>query len=102
MRNEPIYMGATANRGTLYRCRLSDHAMLHGSNPANDDVYYNNIFLCAPPGAIWQGGAQMITKILDLFAACLMPGGSLAYGATIAELLIIALFLGLIDGGYND
>ena len=44
----------------------------------------------------------MIGKILDLFAACMMPGGSLAYGATIAGLLIIALFLGLIDGGYND
>lgn len=44
----------------------------------------------------------MITKILDLFAACMMPGGSLAYGATIAGLLIIALFVGLIDGGYND
>lgn len=44
----------------------------------------------------------MIAKILDLFAACMMPGGSLAYGATIAGLLIIALFWGLIDGGYND
>ena len=44
----------------------------------------------------------MITKILDLFAACMMPGGSLAFGATIAGLLTIALFLGLIDGGYND
>lgn len=79
--------------------------MLHGSDSANDDVYYNNICVCAPPGALWQGGAEMmemITKILDLFAACMMPGGSLAYGATIAGLLIIALFASLIDGGYND
>ena len=44
----------------------------------------------------------MITEILELFAACMMPGGSLVYGATIAALIIIALFLGLIDGGYND
>lgn len=102
MRNEPIHMGTRAYRSTLYRCRLSDHAMLHKSDRDNDDVYYNNICVCAPPATLWQGGAQMITKILDLFAACLMPGGSLAYGATIAGLLIIALFLGLIDGGYND
>lgn len=44
----------------------------------------------------------MIAEILDLFAACLMPGGATTYGATVAGLLIIALFLGLIDGGYND
>lgn len=44
----------------------------------------------------------MIGQILDLFAACMMPGGSLAYGATIAGLIIIALFASLIDGGYND
>lgn len=44
----------------------------------------------------------MISKLLDLFAACMMPGGSLAYGATIAGLIIIALFVSLIDGGYND
>lgn len=65
-------------------------------------MYYYHICLCAAPGALREGGAEMISQILDLFAACLMPGGSLAYGATIAGLLIIALFLGLIDGGYND
>lgn len=102
MRNEPIYMGARAYRGTLYRCGLSDHAMLHRSDRTYDDVYNNHIYFCRPPGALWQGGAEMIGKILDLFAACMMPGGSLAYGASIAGLLIIALFLGLIDGGYND
>lgn len=102
MRNETIYMGAGAYRGTLYRCGLSDHAMLHRSTTDYDDVYYNNIFVFAPADTLWQGGAEMIDKILDLFAACMMPGGSLAYGATIAGLLIIALFLGLIDGGYND
>lgn len=102
MRNEPIYMGARTYWGTLYRCRLSHHAMLYRSVTDHDDVYNNNIFVCAPPAALWQGGAEMITMILDLFAACMMPGGSLAYGATIAGLMIIALFLGLIDGGYND
>lgn len=77
--------------------------MLHGSDPANDDVYYNNICVCAPPGALWQGGAQvMITQVLELFAACMMPGGSMLYGATVAGLIIIALFASLIDGGYND
>lgn len=44
----------------------------------------------------------MISKLLDLFAACMMPGGTLTYGATIAGLIIIALFASLIDGGYND
>lgn len=102
MRYEPIYMGARAYRRTLYRCRLSHHAMLHRSNRAYDDVYNNNICLCAPAGPLWQGGAEMIGKILELFAACMMPGGSLAYGATIAGLIIIALFASLIDGGYND
>ena len=102
MRNEPIYMGAGSYRGTLYRCRLSYHAMLYRSYTADGDVYNNHICLFAPPGALWQGGAEMIAKILDLFAACMMPGGSLAYGATIAGLLIIALFASLIDGGYND
>lgn len=76
--------------------------MLHRSNTAHDDVYNNNIYFYTPPATLWQGGAEMITKILDLFAACMMPGGSLAFGATIAGLLTIALFLGLIDGGYND
>lgn len=76
--------------------------MLHRSDPAYDDVYNNHICFFAPADTLWQGGAEMIAKILDLFAACMMPGGSLAYGATIAGLLIIALFLGLIDGGYND
>lgn len=76
--------------------------MLHRSDTAYGDVYNNNICVCAPPAALWQGGAEMIAKILDLFAACMMPGGSLAYGATIAGLIIIALFASLIDGGYND
>lgn len=76
--------------------------MLHRSDRDHDDVYNNNLCFCAPPAAIWQGGTQMITEILELFAACMMPGGSLVYGATIAGLLIIALFVGLIDGGYND
>ena len=76
--------------------------MLHRSNTAHDDEYNNHLCIPLAPVAIWQGGSPMITKILDLFSACLMPGGSLVYGATIAGLLIIALFLGLIDGGYND
>lgn len=95
-------MGTTANRSTVYRRRLSDHAMLHRSDRDYGDVYNNNLCVYSPPVALREGGAEMITKILDLFAACMMPGGSLAYGATIAGLLIIALFLGLIDGGYND
>lgn len=102
MRNEPIYMGGAAYWGTIYRCRLSYHAMLYRSYTANGDVYNNHICLFDPPGPLWQGGAEMIGKILDLFAACMMPGGSLAYGATIAGLVIIALFASLIDGGYND
>lgn len=44
----------------------------------------------------------MITHVLELFAACMMPGGSILYGATVAGLIIIALFASLIDGGYND
>ena len=76
--------------------------MLYRSDRDNDDVHNINFYVCAAPAAVWQGGTPMIAKILDLFAACMMPGGSLVYGATIAGLLIIALFLGLIDGGYND
>lgn len=76
--------------------------MLHRSNRDHDDVYHNNICVYCAPAPLREGGAEMISQILDLFAACLMPGGNLAYGATIAGLLIIALFLGLIDGGYND
>lgn len=102
MRNEPIYMGARAYRRTLYRCRLSHHAMLYRPYTADGDVYNNNIYFCAPAGPLWQGGEEMIGKILDLFAACMMPGGSLAYGSTISGLIIIALFASLIDGGYND
>lgn len=102
MRNEPIYMGAGSYRGALYGCRLSDNAMLYRSHTDHDDVYYNNICVFAPAHTLWQGGAEMIGEILDLFAACMMPGGSLAYGATIAGLIIIALFASLIDGGYND
>jgi len=102
VRNEVIYMGTGSYRRTLYQCRLSHHAMLYRSYTAYDDVYNNNLCFCPPPDTLRQGGAEMIGKILDLFAACMMPGGSLAYGATIAGLLIIALFLSLIDGGYND
>lgn len=76
--------------------------MLHGSHPNYDGVYHNNICVYLAPAPLWQGGAAMIEEILDLFAACLMPGGAITYGATVAGLLIIALFLGLIDGGYND
>ena len=76
--------------------------MLYGSDRDYDDVYNNYICICVAPAPLWQGGTPMITKILDLFAACLMPGGAITYGATVAGLLIIALFLGLIDGGYND
>lgn len=95
-------MGAGSYRRTLYGCGLPYNAMLHRSDRAYDDVYNNYIFLCRPPGALWQGGAQMIAKILDLFAACFMPGGVITYGATVAGLILIALFWGLIDGGYND
>ena len=76
--------------------------MLHRSNPDHDDVYNNHLCFSGAPAAIWQGGTEMIAEILDLFAACLMPGGAITYGATVAGLLIIALFLGLLDGGYND
>lgn len=103
MRNEAIYMGAGSYRCTLYRRRLSYHGLLHRSNTDYDDVYYNNICVFAPADTLWQGGAEMmIDKILDLFAACMMPGGNLAFGATIAGLIIIALFASLIDGGYYD
>ena len=77
--------------------------MLHRSNTDHDDLYNNNIYFYTPPGALWQGGAQvMITQVLELFAACMMPGGSILYGATVAGMIIIALFASLIDGGYND
>ena len=76
--------------------------MLHGSNRDYANVYYNNLYFSSAPAALREGGAEMIGEILDLFAACLMPGGAITYGATVAGLLIIALFLGLIDGGYND
>lgn len=102
MRNEPIYMGAEAYRSTLDGCGLPYNSMLHRSDTADDDEYNNNICLFDPPVPLWQGGAEMIHKLLDLFAACMMPGGSLEYGATIAGLIIIALFASLIDGGYND
>lgn len=76
--------------------------MLHRFNSGYDDMYNDHIYLHTFTAIIRQGGAQMITKILDLFAACFLPGGAITYGATIAGLIIIALFLGLIDGGYND
>lgn len=76
--------------------------MLYRSDRDNDDVYNRNIYSYGAPDPLRQGGTEMIAEILDLFAACLMPGGAITYGATVAGLLIIALFLGLIDGGYND
>lgn len=102
MRNEPIYMGAGSYSRTLYGCGLPYNAMLHRSDRAYGDVYNNYFCLPCVARALWQGGAEMIGMILDLFAACMMPGGSLAYGATIAGLIIIALFASLIDGGYDD
>lgn len=76
--------------------------MLYRSDRDNDDVYHSNIYFYRAPDPLRQGGAEMIAEILDLFAACLMPGGAITYGATVAGLLIIALFLSLIDGGVND
>lgn len=102
MRNEPIYMGAGAYRSAIEWCRLSDHAIMHRYHHDYDDVYNNHLCFYPVKVAIRQGGTEMIAEILDLFAACLMPGGAITYGATVAGLLIIALFLGLIDGGYND
>lgn len=102
MRNEPVYMGAAAYRRALDWCRLSNHASLHRYHTDHDDVYNNHIYIPSASDPLRQGGAEMIAEILDLFAACLMPGGAITYGATVAGLLIIALFLSLIDGGYND